>query len=110
LDVTLGDEEHVVSMEVTSELDARSEESDASGDTSDSGDASDNGGRVMIGADAALAGISFNFGRSRVTKGCISDLESSSCFFPEGFARTLGIESIPVPNEDVQLFLRIFHY
>jgi hypothetical protein len=100
LDATLGDEEPIASTEVTSEPDARSEESDASGDTGNSGDASDNGGRVKIGADAALAGISFDFGRSKVTKGHISDFESSSRFFPKGFARPLGIESVPVPNKD----------
>jgi hypothetical protein len=90
LDVTLGYEEPIVSMEVTSEPDARSEESDAFGDTDDSGDALDNGGHVKIGVDAALAGICFDFGRSKVTKGRISDLESSSRFFPKGFARPLS--------------------
>jgi hypothetical protein len=100
LDVTFGDEEPVVSTEVTSEPDARSEERDASGDTGDIGDASDNGGHVKIGADAAVAGISFDFGRLKVTKGRISDLESSSRFFPKGFACTHGIESVLVPNKD----------
>jgi hypothetical protein len=100
LDVILGDEEPVVSTEVTSEPDARSEESDASGDTGDSGDALDNGGHVKIGVDVALAGISFDFGRSKVTKGRISDLKSSCRFFPKGFARPPGTESISVPNKD----------
>jgi hypothetical protein len=99
-DVTLGDEERIVSTEVTSEPNARSKESDASGNTGDSGDALDNVGRVKIGADAALAGISFDFGRSKVMKGRVSDLESSSHFFPKGFARPPGIESVLVPNED----------
>jgi hypothetical protein len=81
--VTFGDEEPIVSMEVTSELEARFEEGDASGDT---GYASDNGGSVKIGADAALTGISFDFGRSKVIKSRILDIESSSCFFPKGCA------------------------
>jgi hypothetical protein len=100
LDVTLGDEEPIASMEVTFEPDAGSELSDASGDTGNCGDALDNGGRVKIGADSALDGISFDFGRSKVTKGRISDLESSSRFFPNGFAWPLGMESILVPKED----------
>jgi hypothetical protein len=108
LDMTLGDEEHVVSMDVTSKLDARSEESDASGDTDDSGDASDNGGRVNIGADAALAGISFDFGWSKVTKHRISNLESSSHFFPIGFARPPSIESVLGPNEDEAVVFKDF--
>jgi hypothetical protein len=58
LDATLVDEEPMASMEVTSEQDAGSNESDAS---DDNGNASDNAGRVKIGAEAALAGMSFDF-------------------------------------------------
>jgi hypothetical protein len=100
LDVTLGGEETIISTEVTSEPDGRSEESDASDDTDDSGDTSDNGGHVKIGADAALVGISFDFGRSKVTKGRISDLESSSRSFLKGSARPPNIEFVPASNED----------
>jgi hypothetical protein len=93
LDAALGEEETINS---TADPDARSGESDASGDTDYSGNTSDNGGRVNIGADAALASISFDFGQSKVKKARISDLES----FPKGSARPPSIESVPTPNED----------
>jgi hypothetical protein len=100
LDVALVSEKPMTSTEITSEHDAGSDESDASGDTDDGGNALDNGDRVKIGAEAALAGISFDFGRSKVTRGRISDLKSSFHFFPKGFAQTPGIESVPVPKGD----------
>jgi hypothetical protein len=59
----VGEEEPIFSIGLTSEPDVESEESDASGDTGDSGNATDDGGRVKVGAEAALVGISFNFGQ-----------------------------------------------
>jgi hypothetical protein len=100
LDTSFAEKEPVGSTEMTSKLDAQSDESEASDDTGDSGNASDNGGRVKVGAEAALARMSFDFGQSKVTKGCVSDLESSSCFSPKGLLRLLGIESVMVPRED----------
>jgi hypothetical protein len=100
LDTSFAEKELVGSTEMTSKPDAQSDESKASDDTGDSGNASDNGGRVKVGAEAALARMSFDFGQSKVTKGCVSDLESSSCFSPKGLLRLLGIESVMVPRED----------
>jgi hypothetical protein len=77
LDATLVDEEPMASTEVTSEQDVGSDESDTSGDTGDSGNALDNGGRVKIGVEVALVGISFDFGWSKVMRSRISDLKSS---------------------------------
>jgi hypothetical protein len=54
---------------------------------------------VKVGAEAALAGISFYFGQSKVTQGRISDLESSRCF-PKYFARHPGMESVLDPKEN----------
>jgi hypothetical protein len=80
LDAALVDEEPMASTEATSEQDAGSDESNASDDTGDSGNALDNGGHVKIGVEAALAGMSFHFGWSKVMRGHILDLESSSRF------------------------------
>jgi hypothetical protein len=96
------------SMEVTSEPDARFEESDASGDTGNSGITSDNGGHAKIGVDAALAGIILNFGWSKVTKGRILDLERSSHAFPKGSTRPPNIESVLAPNEDEAVVFKDF--
>jgi hypothetical protein len=71
-----------------------------SDDTSNSGNASDNDGRVKIGAEASLAGMNYDFGQSKVTRGCISDLKNSFHFFPKGFAQPPGVESVPVPREN----------
>jgi hypothetical protein len=79
-----------------------------SDDSGDSGNTSDNGSHVKIGVEAALAGISFDFGPSKVTKGHISDLESSSHCFPKGFARPPGMESVPVPKEDEAIVFEDF--
>jgi hypothetical protein len=100
LDTSLAREDPAAPMEVTSEPDAGSAESKASDDSGDSGNTSENGSRVKIGAEAALAGISFDFGPSKVTKGCISNLESSSRCFPKGFAQPPGMELVPIPKED----------
>jgi hypothetical protein len=103
LDAAVVAEEPITSMTVTSEQDVGSDESDAFGNTGDSGNASDNNGHVKIGVEVALAGISFDFGRSKVTRGHISDLESSFRFFPKGFARPPGIESVPAPKGDEEV-------
>jgi hypothetical protein len=100
MDIGVTDEQAIVSTEATSERDVGSEDDNASNDTGDNGNASDNGGHVKIGAEAALVGISYDFGRSKVMRCRISDLENSFRFFSKGFARPLGVESIPVPKEN----------
>jgi hypothetical protein len=108
LDAALVNEDPMASTEATSKQDVGSNESEASDDTGDCGNASDNGGRVKIGAEAALPGDSFDFGWSKVTRGRISYLESSSHFFPKGFARPLGIDSVPVPKGDEAVMFEDF--
>jgi hypothetical protein len=100
LDVALVDEEPMAPTEATLKQEVGSDESYTSDNTGDNGNASDNGGRVKIGAEADLAGMSFDFGRSKVMRGRILDVLSSYRFFPKGFARPPGIESIPVPKGD----------
>jgi hypothetical protein len=59
LDTTIANEQAMASTETTSKRDAGSEEDNVSDDTSDSGNAFYNGGRVKIGVDTALAGMSY---------------------------------------------------
>jgi hypothetical protein len=88
-----------------------SEDDNASDDTGDSGNASYNDSRVKIGVEAALAGMSYDFGRSKVMRGRISDLQNSFCFFLKGFARPPGVETIPVPKEnEAVVFEDFFRY
>jgi hypothetical protein len=72
-------------MGATSKQDVGSEDDNAFDDTGDSGNASDNGGRMKIGAEATLAGMGYDFRRSKVMRGHVSDLRSSFRFFLKGF-------------------------
>jgi hypothetical protein len=108
LDTTIANEQAMASTEATSERGAGSKDDNASDDTGDSGNASDNGGHVKIGAEAALAGMSYDFRRSNVTRGRISDLENSFRFFPKGFALPPGVESVPVPKENETVVFKDF--
>jgi hypothetical protein len=56
-------------------------------------------GRMRIGAEAALASISYDFGQSMITKAHIATLESFAHYFLRGYGQPLGAESIPNPNE-----------
>jgi hypothetical protein len=90
--------EHVAFAEVPSD---QEEDSDGSGseDLGSSGNTSDSADRVKVGAGAALHGISFDFGCSKVTKDRILELESFH-YFPKGYAHAPELESVPALNED----------
>jgi hypothetical protein len=99
-DTSLVDEQFVTSTKATSEQDADSDEENPSGDTGDNSNISDNGGRVKIGAEAGLAGICYDFERSKITHARIASLENSTRYFPIGFAQPAGIDSVPNPKEN----------
>jgi hypothetical protein len=69
-------------MEVASEQGAGSDRVDQSEGSGDSKTTSDNGGRVKIGAEAALASMSYDFGQSTVMKVHLASLESFTRYFP----------------------------
>jgi hypothetical protein len=54
---------------------------------------------MRIGAETALASISYDFGQSMITKAHIATLESFAHYFLRGYGQPLGAESIPDPNE-----------
>jgi hypothetical protein len=97
---SFADGQAVSSTEVTSDQDVGFDEENTSRDTDDSGDTSDNGGYVKIGTEAALAGISYDFGLSKVKISRITSLKKSARYFPMGFARAPGMESVPAPQEN----------
>jgi hypothetical protein len=90
----------MVSMEAALEQGAKSDQEDPPGGSHDDETASDNGGRVKIGAKVALAGISYDVGKSGVTKAHIDSLESFAHYFLKGYGRAHGAESVPNPHED----------
>jgi hypothetical protein len=95
-------------MEVTSDQDAGSDEEKPSEDTDDNRNASDNGGCVKIGAEAALVGMSYAFGQSKVTRACITSLKNSAHYFLKGFARAPGVKFVPVPKENEAVVFKDF--
>jgi hypothetical protein len=108
LDTSLANDQVITSMEATSEQDAMPDEENLSGNTSDSRNASDDGSHVKIGAEAALAEVSYDFGQSIVTRACIRSLENYARYFLKGFARLLGMESVPDPKENEAIVFKDF--
>jgi hypothetical protein len=63
---------------------------------------------VKIGVEAALAGISYDFGKSGVTKARNASLESLARYFPKGYGRTPGVESVPDLHENETVVFKDF--
>jgi hypothetical protein len=63
-------------MEVTLPLGAESDRECQSSDSEDSETASDNSRRLKVAAAVALAGISYDFGQSNITKTNLGSMES----------------------------------
>jgi hypothetical protein len=100
LDTSLADDQVLAAMEVTSEQDVVSDEENPSRVTGDSGNASDGGSHVKIGAEAALSGVSYNFGWSTVMRARITSLENSARYFLKGFAPPPSMEFVSDPKEN----------
>jgi hypothetical protein len=78
------DQQAMVSTKATLEQGARSDLEDPSRGFDNDETSSNNGGRLKIGAEAALAGISYDFRKSGVTKVLIASLESFARYFLKG--------------------------
>jgi hypothetical protein len=63
---------------------------------------------VKVGATATLAGISYDFGLSTVTRTRIMSLESHNRYFQKGYGRPPGLKSIPNPQADEAVVLEDF--
>jgi hypothetical protein len=68
------------------------------GDSGDSEIASNNFGRLKVVAAVALAGISYDFGPSKITKIRIGSMESYAHYFPKGYGQPSGLESVSEPR------------
>jgi hypothetical protein len=53
---------------------------------------------VKVAVVAALAGISYEFGQSNITKTQLGSTESYELYFPKGYGRPSGIESVLKPQ------------
>jgi hypothetical protein len=94
--------------EAASEQCAGSNQENRSEVSSDDEIAFDNDGRMKIAAEAALASISYNFGKSGITKARIASLESLACYFLKGYGRAPSAESIPDPHENEAVVFKDF--
>jgi hypothetical protein len=95
-----GGQQAVISTKAASEQGAGFDQGNQSKGFSSDETTSDNGVRVKIGVEAALAGIRYDFGQSAITKACIASLESFARYFPKGYGRAPGAESVPDPHEN----------
>jgi hypothetical protein len=101
----------VASTEAASEQDAEYNRGSQFGDSGDNETASDNSGRVKVAvaAAAALAGISYDFGQSTITKTHLGSLESNVRYFSKGYDRPPSAESVPDPRaNEVAVFEDFF--
>jgi hypothetical protein len=85
LEESQGGQQDVVSMEAASEQGIGSDQENRSEGSSDDENASNNGGRMKIGAEATLAGISYDFGNSGITQACMASLEGVAHHFLNGY-------------------------
>jgi hypothetical protein len=56
--------------------------------------ASDNSGCLKVAEAVALAEISYDFKPSKIMKTRIGSMESYAHYFPKGYGRPLGVESV----------------
>jgi hypothetical protein len=85
-------------MEATSSRDAESARESQSGDVGDNETASANSRHLKVVATTALDWISYDFGPSTITKTHLGTMESYSQYFPKGYGRPPGAESVPEPR------------
>jgi hypothetical protein len=55
---------------------------------------------LKVVAEAVLAGVTYNFGQSTMTKAHLVSLGSHGHYFPKGYGRPPGVESVPNPRSD----------
>jgi hypothetical protein len=99
LETSLADEQVIVSVKQG----VGSDGENPSDGSSDRKNVFDSDERVKIGAEVALASMSYDFRQLTMTKSHVTSLESFARYFLKGFARPPGRESIldPLENEVV---------
>jgi hypothetical protein len=98
----------VTSVEASSSCDAVSDHESQSGDSKDSETSSDSSTRLKVAAAAALAGITYYFGQSTVMKTRLGSLGNHGHYFPMGYGRPPGAESMPEPQADEAIMFEDF--
>jgi hypothetical protein len=100
LEESQGGQQAIVSTKTALEHGVSFDQENQSEGSDDRETASNNGGCVKIGDAAALAGISFDFSQSTITKARIASLDGFTHYFLKGYARPPSAESVPSPREN----------
>jgi hypothetical protein len=79
-----------------------------SGDSGSTTFESDESSWTKVAAAAAVVGIVYDFGLSTIGKARITFLESCVHYFPWGYCRALGMESVPQPQPDEDVVFEDF--
>jgi hypothetical protein len=77
-------------------------------DSRDNETTSNNSGCLKVAAAAALAGISYDFGPSKIMKTHIGSMESYAHYFPKGYGRPPGAESVLEPRANKAVIFEDF--
>jgi hypothetical protein len=72
--------------------------------------ASDNSGCLKVAEAVALAGISYDFKPSKIMKTRIGSMESYAHYFPKGYGRPLGVESVSEFRANEAIIFEDFFY
>jgi hypothetical protein len=95
-------------MEFSLSHEAASDRESQSGDSEEGETGSDIATCLKVAADAALIGVTNNFGQSTMTKARLVSLRSNGHYFPKGYGRSPGMESVPDPRPDEAVMFKDF--
>jgi hypothetical protein len=93
------------STEATSSHSAVSDRESWFGDSGDSETASE---CLKVVVEAGLAEITYDFGSSGITKARVMSMENYVHYFPKGYGRALGAESVPEPHVNEAVVFKDF--
>jgi hypothetical protein len=99
----------IASAEASSSCEAASDHESQSGDSKDNETSSDTSTCLKVAVAAALTGITYDFGQLTMMKTCLGSLRNHGCYFPRGYGRPPGVESVPEPwPNEVVMFEDLF--
>jgi hypothetical protein len=105
---SLGGRQMVTSTEASPSRETASDHESQSRDSEDSETGSDTSTRLKVAAAATLAGITYDFRQSTMTKTCLESLRHHDHYFCKGFGRVPSTESVPQPWADEAIMFEDF--
>jgi hypothetical protein len=105
---SLVDQHTVASTNISWSHEFASDRDSQSGDSVESGSGSDIASCLKVAAKAALAGVTYDFGQSTMTKAHLASLKSNGHYFLKGYGRRPGVEFVPDPQSDEAIVFEDF--